>query len=235
MATGQRAPNGKNSILSFFTKKLVIVFGVVAIVLVAIYAFWPAGSYKVVDRSGDLRMKSEAEGLYNKGKHKKALPKLTKYLRTNPDDIEARGMLAGSYMLSGELEKAIEQYESILKIDSDDADTRYKLGILLRQVGRVDQAVIELKRAAKQKPSQQFLSELAKTYAQKDRLKEAVSSWNKALEFTAGNTNARVSIYTDMGDAYMRMESRGKAKEAYRSGLDLDPNNDYLKTKLSES
>lgn len=205
-----------------------------AIVLVVSIYFWPGGSFRVADNSVDLRVKSEAEELYNKGKYKKALPKFVKIVESDPDDNHVRGLLAGSYMLSGKLEKAIEQYKSILETEPGDAETRYKLGILLRQVGRDDQAIAELKKAAKQKPSQQFLSELAKTYAQKDQLEKAVSSWRKALKLAAGNTRAKVSIYTDMGDAYIRTENRGKAEAAYRSGLRLDPENGYLKTKLSE-
>ncbi len=207
----------------------------VGVIVIAVF-FLRSGSFQVAEKKDDGKLKIEAEKLYNKGEFKKALPKLKEYVQANPKDTKTRSMLAGSYMLSGELEKAAEQYEQILETEPDDADTRYRLGIMLRQLGRVGQAAKELKEAVKLKPSSPlFLSELAKTYVKQKRFKAAITSWEKALGGYAGNDRAKAITYSEIGDTYMLMSDRESASAAYRSGLELEPDNSYLKSQLTKA
>jgi len=58
----------------------------------------------------------------------------------NPNDSFSRYGLAMEYANSGDLERAVEEYESLLSVNPDYAAAYYHAGQALEKLGRIDQA-----------------------------------------------------------------------------------------------
>jgi len=226
----QRAKSSKSLIIG-----ILAVIGVAIAVAAAVLLLPDSGtSRRTAGRAGDVS-KAQVKEIYERGGYKEALPELTKLVKDDPLDTEVREMLASALMLSGDVEAALKQYRRIIKQDPNDSDSRYRLGILLAQQGKTDDALAELKKASQlRSDSPLFLSELAKLYAKKGRYGEAIENWSQALKEYPQGDPARTSIFAQIGDAYMQMKEIEKAREAYENGLEIDPRNSYLQSRLEK-
>lgn len=232
MVKSRKKSGGTNLIYGITT----IVFTI--IVVFAVTIFFPKGPPEPVEPvSGNVAFKSkrEVKKLYEDGKFKKALPALSELVERNPQDVELRAMLASSYRLNGEPGKSQKEYEEIVKIAPDNADAAYQLGILSRQADQLSEAVEYLEKAVELRPdSALFLSELAKSYVKSGLFEEAIDEWERALEAYPEKSLARAAVYAEIGDVYVMTEELSRARQAYQAGLDIQPNNEYLKTRLEE-
>ncbi len=218
-----------------FAAAIVAIIAAAAVLTVSIF-LWPKGEPEQANvPESSATAKSQVTSLYEQGEFEKALPDLESLVEDDPDDVEARSMLASAYMLQGDAQKARAQYSKILKIDPNHADSRYRLGILYRQQGRFDEAVRELEGAVKIRPeSPLFLSELAKAYVKGGRVSDAIASWQTALTHYPAESSARVGLYIEIGDAYVLLDKPQQARAAYASGLEIDADNDHLKSRLND-
>lgn len=77
-------------------------------------------------------------------------------LAANPDDILALNCMAFSYYALGQDEKAIEQFERLVRIDSKNVWMRHYLAYLYTRVGRLDEGISVLREALEIDPKNEY-------------------------------------------------------------------------------
>src|SRR5205823_392768 len=112
------------------------------------------------------------------------------------------GKLANMHSDLGEVYAAITQYEpaiaeyrKALALRPDFADIRVELGKALRESGRLDESLQELKRSAEERP--RFAPggvQLGLTYFALTRFAEAKTAWNAVLGYDAENARAKMFL-----------------------------------------
>jgi len=226
-----RAENRKS------TKRLLypIILIAAGIALILIWQFKGGQSTKTKS-SVTSATKKQAIALFNEGNFKKAIPKLQVYVAGHPNDVKSHSVLAQSYWLAGNTNAALSQYLEIVKIQPNDADTRYRLGILYGLLKENKKSINNLKAAARINPKLAvFRAELAKAYARSGKYGQAIKSWRRALDLTpAGNSLYRAGIYTEIGNIYLLKKDKANAKSAYEEGLKIDAGNKYLQSQLEK-
>ncbi|MCA0270275.1 MAG: tetratricopeptide repeat protein [Bacteroidetes bacterium] len=70
------------------------------------------------------------------------IPLLEQFLADDPSDAFTRFALAQEYAKSGDLDAALGHYEALRREQPDYVGTYYHLGALLRQAGRLDDALV---------------------------------------------------------------------------------------------
>jgi tetratricopeptide (TPR) repeat protein len=143
---------------------------------------------------------------------------------SKPDKIEpfARGKLANmhanlaeAYAEVGDLNRAISQYREALELCSDFVDIRTKLGRVLRDAGRIEEACDELEKAKIAKPL--YLParfSLGITYLALGNRDLAKREWLAVLEADPNNTTAEM---------YLKMVNQMLAEEeAHEVGVNLE-------------
>ncbi len=216
--------------------RTVVILALVFVILAAALAasLLLGGPQGPQTKSSTKRPRSIAslEKLYNTGEFKAVAPKLADFVKENPDNVDARSMLASSYWLSGMANEAREAYEALLEVAPDHADTWYRLGILLGQSGQAEAAARHLERAIKLRPdSALFHTELAKAYVKLEKFNKAISSWGKALD-VYDNARARANALAELGNTFVLMDKLEEARNAYENGLKAQPDHEYLKQQL---
>lgn len=220
---------------SISSAMIIAIIAAAAILAVVVFVRLGTGSGEKVSQEVVVPTKAEVRDLYDKGEFKAALPELTRLAQEHPKDTEILTMLASALWLDGQGEQALEQYQEILKLTPDDADTRYRLGILLRQSNKLNEAVKELEKAARARPgSALFLSELAKAYAKQGRYQEAVDNWQGVVNLGPAGSSAQVTAYIELGDALALSGEKEAARQAYEAGLAIKPDHDYLRSQLEK-
>ena len=95
----------------------------------------------------------QAQALIDARDYATAARVLEQRLRAEPDDAQARFLLARTHAWNGEPERALPLYESLLSTEPDNADYLLGYGQALSWSGRHDQAVGVLERAQRMAPA----------------------------------------------------------------------------------
>jgi tetratricopeptide (TPR) repeat protein len=104
---------------------------------------------------------------------------------------------ADAYANVGELREAVEGYRKSLDRCPDFHDIRYRLGVVLRELGLPDQALREFKRVLRGNPGLLDAQvQLGLTYYTLGRSEDALERWRAVLKFDPGRDDAR--MYTRM-------------------------------------
>lgn len=70
-----------------------------------------------------------------------------------PDNVDLQTELLNAYQVSGQTDKAMQQYRSAVERDPDNELFRYNYGTLLTQTGEYDEALAQLKKAVELDPN----------------------------------------------------------------------------------
>jgi tetratricopeptide (TPR) repeat protein len=151
-------------------------------------------------------------------------------LKADPSNVEAHRLLARIYvrtlgdMGAGEvqkdnLEKAIGQFQEILKLQPDDAYSELWLARLYRFENKHSEAEKVLRDLLQRDPSNgPGLEQLSQLLMDEGRSQEAV----KILSDAASDSSAP-EVYDLLGDAYSQEKDYRKAEDAYRKAVEEDP------------
>ncbi|TET54354.1 MAG: tetratricopeptide repeat protein [Actinobacteria bacterium] len=156
-------------------------------------------------------------------------------LKKKPNDIEVRTRLSTVYMSVERYDDAANEFKMVLKVNDRYGPARVGLGIAYMKNGKDEKALKEFKKEIEvaSKGSQakidRFLEQAyyfsGMIYLEKESNKQAISSFDKALEISAVSSDT----YFHLGEAYQASGKKTKAKEAYKKVLELDPG--YKKAK----
>ena len=175
--------------------------------------------------------KERLSEIYAESRHTRdAVIEAQEVLKADPDNVDAHRLLARIYvralgdMDAGEvqqenIEKAVAQFQAILKIDPTDTYSGLWLARLYRFENRHTEAEQVLRGLIQREPDNgPALEQLSQLLIDEGRSQEAI----ELLTRTAGDS-ASPDIYDLLGDAYNQAKDYPKAEDSYRKAIELDP------------
>jgi tetratricopeptide (TPR) repeat protein len=187
---------------------------------------------------GSAYLTSGLAELYAKtGRIRDAVLEAQDILKRDPKNLEAHKLLGRIYLRSlgdmqtggqsggqNVLKLAIEQYEEIVKLDTDPSnlvDDHLLLGRLYRLNNDLQKAENEFKTAVKLQPdSEEAVTTLAYLYNEEGDSTRAVQALNSVPD--AGRS---AKLYSALGYTYEQQKQYKQAIEAYRHAIELDRDN----------
>src|SRR6266850_2895185 len=151
-------------------------------------------------------------------------------LKRDPDNVQSRRLLGRIYLRSlgdvsagnGQPEtvnRAIEQYREINRLDPSDTESALWLARLYRLKNEHDKAEQVLRNILKTDPENELaVEQLTQLLMDEGKSAEAVA----LLEGIAGHSPSPVLLDL-LGDAYTQVHDLAKAEQAYRKAQELDP------------
>ncbi len=133
-------------------------------------------------------------------------------------------ILAGHARILGDLGKAIESYENLLKAAPEDLETRFELARLYEDTGRLDDARENYLRVLKDDPKEvNTLLAAGRVEVRRREPQAALEYLNQALTLAIqfDNSEARGNILNAMGIAYRRLNKPDEALRYYKEALDI--------------
>ena len=143
----------------------------------------------------DLGQYEKAKKLYSRLKTRKGEKSFTiePVLRGKLSNLHAD--IGDIYRSIGLFALAIEEYRKALMLNPTYLDIRTKLGQALRENGRVNDSLEQLKEVLKKKSAYSpALIQIGVTYYTMDRIGDAKKAWKKALESEPGNEYAKMYL-----------------------------------------
>ena len=159
-----------------------------------------------------------------------AITEAQSVLKRDPNNLGARRLLARIYIRSlgdspnnadqsARAGSAIEQLKEITRLDPSDSDSALWLARLYRLTGQDGPAEQTLRAlVAKDSEDVNVVAQLAQLLVDHDNFAEAIPLMEN---FVADMPNG--DLYDLLGDAYNRMNDLPHAEQAYRNGVQLEP------------
>ena len=176
------------------------------------------------------------------GRLREAVEEAQNALKANPDDLNARRVLAHIYTQEigdaqanhideGMARRAIEQYKLIAAKDPKDADSLVMLGRLNRLVGDSVGAEEAFNKVLANDPdNEDAITGLAAVYSERNDPKAATALLEK---LTSKSPTPRSLVA--LANSYEQMKQFGQAADAYSKAIELDPSRAELKAALAQA
>src|SRR5205085_7040752 len=105
---------------------------------------------EVIEKAPDYlpALRRLAELAYTEGKHDEAIKILAVVFKKNNADVEGHLLSGRIHLSKRELTKAVEEFQTVLKVEPRFMEARYLLALTHLQAGNVQQARTELKEVA---------------------------------------------------------------------------------------
>jgi len=193
------------------------------------------------DPSASFISEELSELYFQSGRLREAVLDAEEQLKQNPNDLNARRLLARIYTrLIGDsqahkidenmVKKAIEQYEKITERDPKDVESWLMLGRLEKVLQNSTEAVKDYKKALELDPeNEDAMTGLATVYADLGDNKAAAELLRKVAD---KDPNPR--SLTSLAGVYEQLKDYSLAAEMLRRALDQQPGNADLKHALAE-
>ena len=197
----------------------------------------------IADDPGSQFLKVELAKLYWRASRVgDAVREAQDVLSANPGNLEAHKLLGNIYLRNlgdnqaaskaqDSLKKAIEQYETIVRLDPKDVDSEVLLGRLYGLDKQPEKAEAIFKRAlASQPDSHGAATYLARIYLDREQ-------YHRALEVLQKVPPSQLDLdgLAMMGQAYSELQQYGDAMKSYRAALDQDPTNQDLRRAYADA
>ena len=141
---------------------------------------------------------SMAESYWKLGKARKSEELLFNALNINPDDFEAREMLANQYIFQNKHDKAIEQYRVLAEISDEDPRYLIALAKLVLSQNNINESIsLFIKAYEKDKSRIDILEEAANLSLRSRQLDKARSLYKQLIDFDKNNAYY-LSTYIDL-------------------------------------
>lgn len=174
------------------------------------------------------------------GRLREAVEEAENALKSNPDDLNARRVLAhiytqeigepqGNHIDENIARKAVEQYQAIAQRDPHDVESLVMLGRIERLLNNSVEAEGAFRRALQAEPdNEDAITGLASIYGDRNDPKQAAELLQK---LTAKTPSPR--SYVALAGYYEQLRDYAKAADAYHKALDLDPSRVELKAAMA--
>lgn len=191
--------------------------------LIFVIIFKPFSGFRLpIDYSATRK---EALVLFNRGEFPEAIKKLESLIERDPRDFEAKSVLALAYMLTGRYAEAEKLFKEVIDNDETNVSALYRLGVVSRYMGKIDQSVINLEKAvALMGDNVMFREEFVKSLNAAGKYDDAESEIKKIINHKKV-FKERLPYYWEMlGDAYSKQDKKSEAAAAYKNALKLGGN-----------
>ena len=135
----------------------------------------------------------------------------------------AHNNLGIAYASQGQLDRAISEYQTALRLAPSDAKAHYNLGLTYAAQGQLDRAIPEYQTALRLKPDYvDAHNNLGIAYASQGQLGRAILEYQAALQLKPSDAKAHYNL----GNAYASQGQLDRAISEYQAALRLKP--DYV-------
>jgi serine/threonine protein kinase/tetratricopeptide (TPR) repeat protein len=139
----------------------------------------------------------------------------------NADLVPARVALGSVYQKTGQLDKALVEYQRVLSEDPSVIDAQYHIGEIYKLKGEPGKAEEAYKRAITRRPSySQGYSELGELYYENGQFANAAQQFETAIRLAPDNPLG----YFNLGAAYLGAGRNQDAIRILKQGLEIAPN-----------
>ncbi len=130
------------------------------------------------------------------GETEKAIDQIKTVIETDSDRAtDARIFLGEIYAQAGEMEKALEQFQIVIRVEPAKAVAYERMGSVLHNTGRVEQALSNYKRALDRGMDTDLLrTNMGDCYLQMNLPEEALVEFERAVEMNPGNPDMRYNV-----------------------------------------
>jgi tetratricopeptide (TPR) repeat protein len=175
---------------------------------------------------GNVREKL-ARSLILTGQRDEAIAVIEEIVKENPQRFDTYELLGELYGQKGDLDRAMQNYEHSLLLDSSEPRNHLRLADLLREAKKFDKAVEILQQAQKKFPDLPFITYgLALALSQAKRHEEALAAFAQT-QSSAESRNEELlnaSFFFSYGAAAEQAGKLERAAELLKQSIDLDPN-----------
>lgn len=141
--------------------------------------------------------------------------------------VEQHFQKGNEYIQSGQFDKAIAEFEAVLKIEPERVSALTNLGVAYYNVGRLDDAIAQYQKALEIGPDDADIhSNMAAAYVQKNDLASALAEYQKALEINPKLAQARFGLAV----VYLQQGQNDQALEELLQFQANDDGSDKLAT-----
>jgi tetratricopeptide (TPR) repeat protein len=152
---------------------------------------------------------TEALGLCEKGKIKKAIEKLQLVVRAYPDYPDVHNALGLAFSLSGNNEGAVNSFKRAIELNPEYIEAYIHMAIIQNEQCRFEEAKQSFEQAAKLETKEKGLS--------------------PQLKVKLANT------YSQLGDTYYELQEYKKAKDEYKRAIEVSSSFLDIKLKLAKT
>lgn len=162
------------------------------------------------------------EELGQQGKEQEAHPCLQRAVQLQPKDPQYRLGLAFSFTRLEDYGKAIPEFTTALRLDSNLTDAEAGLGVSLNRVGRNRESLLHLQRALAERPKDPELNrEYGLALYTMDRCSEAEKFLKTALQLRPDDGSAHYYL----GNVQLCQKQVEKAIGSFKESIRFDPDN----------
>ncbi len=156
-----------------------------------------------------------AEQYMHREQLSKAVELYKQIVAAMPEDLESRAAVAGIYSRQDKHEAAITEWQALREIDPE--NTKYQDGLVdaYQSAGKTDEAIELAQGFIEAEASGVHYARLAKVYASIDRVDEAITIYQKAIEINPGDRN----VYQALAQLYIRKEDFESAEQMYQYAI----------------
>jgi len=173
---------------------------------------------------------SRGDNVFSAGKSSQAVQQYLSAEKIGWDLSEIRSQLGLRFAEQGNKSAAIAQLRESVKL-ADSAGVRNRLGRLLAESNRPDEARNEFLRAIELDPNLAIAhSNLGAIHGMKGEVQLAIQSLQKAVRLEPDNTMA----HNNLALAYMKVGRRDDAIAEWRTSLNLDASQETVRSQLEE-
>jgi adenylate cyclase len=135
---------------------------------------------------------------------------------------EASQLLGLLYLMKGQYENSMAEYEKAVALNPNQADNHAQLGMSLVYACKPEEAIVSLKKAIRLNPIPQsyYFLKLGRAYRMKEQYEKALASCKKALDQNPNDLFA----YVDHAATYILMGRKEEASDAAAEVLKRSPN-----------
>ncbi|RZB29391.1 MAG: hypothetical protein AEth_01208 [Candidatus Argoarchaeum ethanivorans] len=144
-------------------------------------------------------------------------------LLINLKDAENLFYLGNSYYFKNQAEDGVKCYKEAIRINPDNAEAHYNLGILLKDLKRFDEAEKECREAIRINPDYvEAHNNLGILLKDLKRFGEAEKEYREAIRINPDNAEAHYNL----GNLFYDLKRFGEAEKEYREAIRINP--DYV-------
>ncbi|EEE18817.1 surface-located membrane protein 1 [Borreliella burgdorferi 72a] len=161
--------------------------------------------------------------LENTKSRQQAIKDLNEFLKNNPNDAQASKTLAQAYENNGDLLKAENAYEKIIKLTNTQED-HYKLGIIRFKLKKYEHSIESFDQTIKLDPKhKKALHNKGIALMMLNKNKKAIESFEKAIQIDKNYSTA----YYQKGIAEEKNGDMQQAFESFKNAYNLDKKPNY--------
>lgn len=213
------------------SKKMVIAIAVIVVVAIAIAI---VGS-RIMQSQRDAEFKKSYESgmsAFQSGNTSDAVLRLQKAVSLNPNDSKAHASLAQGYSSVGKIKDAEKEYLATLKLDANQPEAQYNLGIIYKSNREYDKALEHLQKAkALNKSLYPADIMIAYVYREMGKPEKAVTILSGLIKAKPFGANLG-DLHAELGLAYQAQGKTALAKAEWQEALKFDKDNPKAKKYL---